>query len=189
MHLLALRAPGRAFGGICAIVGTSNWYLIELCVRLIRMEAQTPTPLRFRKLRIAFSAVSGILCLTLIALWVRSYWWNDILSISFDGQRAYIVRSVSGEWGFFLEGQATHEHGLRWHSEPSIGGRNPPSFLGFRWGVVRNLRWPVIPIWFPVVLTATAAAIPWVKRRFRLRTLLIATAVLAAILGIVVNTT
>jgi hypothetical protein len=32
---------------------------------------------RFRKLRIAFSAVCGIACVLLIALWVRSYMWRD----------------------------------------------------------------------------------------------------------------
>ena len=32
-------------------------------------------PMRFRKLRIAWSVVCGIACVLLIALWVRSYWW------------------------------------------------------------------------------------------------------------------
>jgi hypothetical protein len=32
---------------------------------------------RFRKLRIAWSVGWGVVCLLLIALWVRSYWWTD----------------------------------------------------------------------------------------------------------------
>jgi hypothetical protein len=37
-------------------------------------------PRLIRSLRIAVSAVCGILCLLLIVLWVRSYWWLDIIS-------------------------------------------------------------------------------------------------------------
>ena len=33
--------------------------------------------MKYRKLRIAWSAVCGIVCLLLIVLWVRSYWWRD----------------------------------------------------------------------------------------------------------------
>src|SRR5262245_49963380 len=37
--------------------------------------------MRFRKLRIAWSVFWGVACLLLIVLWVRSYWWNDLLLI------------------------------------------------------------------------------------------------------------
>src|SRR6266550_2296875 len=36
--------------------------------------------MRYRKLRIAFSATCLIACVLLIVLWVRSYWWNDGIS-------------------------------------------------------------------------------------------------------------
>src|SRR6188474_3195978 len=38
--------------------------------------------MRFRKLRIAFSAVCGLACVLLAALWVRSYWREDFLFLS-----------------------------------------------------------------------------------------------------------
>ena len=38
--------------------------------------------MRFRKLRIAWSVGWGIACVLLIVLWVRSYWWVDMLSAS-----------------------------------------------------------------------------------------------------------
>jgi hypothetical protein len=45
----------------------------------------------------------------------------------------------------------------------------------------------ILPHWFPVLLFATFAAIPWlVPRRFSLRTLLIATTLVAAVLGLAV---
>src|SRR6185295_4017804 len=34
--------------------------------------------MRFRKLRIAWSATCLIACVLLIVLWVRSYWWEDL---------------------------------------------------------------------------------------------------------------
>src|SRR6266850_7721836 len=36
--------------------------------------------MRFRKLRIAFSATCLIACVLLIVLWVRSYWCVDVVS-------------------------------------------------------------------------------------------------------------
>jgi hypothetical protein len=33
----------------------------------------------FRKLRIALSVFWGLACVLVIALWVRSYWWEDDL--------------------------------------------------------------------------------------------------------------
>ena len=62
--------------------------------------------MRFRKLRIAFSATCLIACVLLIVLWVRSYWWMTIVrrirlsprivqSIgSLDGKQVY--RSAHG---------------------------------------------------------------------------------------------
>lgn len=36
--------------------------------------------MKHRKLRIAWSVGGGIVCLLLILLWVRSYWWADLLA-------------------------------------------------------------------------------------------------------------
>src|SRR3954451_7738148 len=35
--------------------------------------------MKFRKLRIAWSVFWGVAAVLLIALWVRSYWWSDVL--------------------------------------------------------------------------------------------------------------
>ena len=37
--------------------------------------------MKFRKLRIAFSATCLIACVLLIVLWVRSYWWVEEVSL------------------------------------------------------------------------------------------------------------
>jgi hypothetical protein len=44
----------------------------------------------------------------------------------------------------------------------------------------------IVPYWLPVALTAALASAPWVRWRFSLRTLLIATSLLALLLGLVV---
>jgi hypothetical protein len=51
--------------------------------------------MRFRKLRIAFSTVCGILCLLLIALCVRSFWRLEILEKR-TGLQAVQISSVKG---------------------------------------------------------------------------------------------
>src|SRR5262245_24453789 len=51
---------------------------------------------RYRKLRIAWSAVCGVVCLLLIVLWVRSYWWADFVNIDAPSPWAVQLLSVRG---------------------------------------------------------------------------------------------
>jgi hypothetical protein len=49
----------------------------------------------------------------------------------------------------------------------------------------RTFLW--MPFWIPVLLMVTLAEIPWITvRRFSLRTLLIATTLIAVVLGVIV---
>ena len=60
--------------------------------------------MRFRKLRIAWSVGCGILCVLLIVLWVRSYWWRpcywslslslSITSISKIAKQTFVATNV-----------------------------------------------------------------------------------------------
>src|SRR5258708_7822240 len=52
--------------------------------------------MRFRKLRIAFSATCLIACVLLIALWVRSYYSEDILNINVLS-RGFTAWSLEGK--------------------------------------------------------------------------------------------
>jgi hypothetical protein len=54
----------------------------------------------FRKLRVAFSVLSGIVCLLLIVLWVRSYWWYDDLYGPMSANRLVAVGSMTGALSF-----------------------------------------------------------------------------------------
>jgi hypothetical protein len=43
-----------------------------------------------------------------------------------------------------------------------------------------------MPIWFLIVLTSALATVPWIRWRFSLRTLLIATTLVAVVLGLII---
>src|SRR5689334_2853665 len=55
-------------------------------------------PMRYRKLRIAWSVVWGLLALAVFVLWVRSYWWQDCVMI----RHANMVRQQRSFGEYFL---------------------------------------------------------------------------------------
>src|SRR5262245_28443668 len=50
-------------------------------------------PRLFRGIRIAWSVGCGVLCLLLIALWVRSYWWVEEIIGDISGERIVVGSS------------------------------------------------------------------------------------------------
>jgi hypothetical protein len=61
-----------------------------------------------------------------------------------------------------------------------------PLMLGFLWDSSPGSFYGIIPIWFLITLSAALAVAPWMRWRFNLRTLLIATTLIAFVLGAVV---
>jgi hypothetical protein len=125
----------------------------------------------------------------LIVLWVRSYWRIDAL-FGLGSARQYFavgsedgVVSVTGNPNLLSLFSATN-----WQLQDFLPGPKPaPSrILGFHYKTSQRqgtrLR---LPIWFLVIIAATAATAPWI-RRFSLRTLLIATTLVAVVLGLIV---
>jgi hypothetical protein len=154
--------------------------------------------MRFRKLRIAFSVTCIVACVLLIALWVRSYWCWDDVAWRLTTKRGFLVSSQSG--GAVLDYHEFDSSALaliKWRvrSQPSPDKNLLPiagideAYAGFL-----LLNGPdgfllVIPYWFLVPLTLALAATPWLpmwSRRFTLRTLLIATTLVAVVLGLIV---
>ena len=147
----------------------------------------SPSGRRFRKLRIAFSALCGIISLLLIALWVRSYWHCDRFSMQW-GNASHILGAVSTRGLLAIgEGDATTPLKERF-AISSTSARatnletNDIGFRGKRFGV--GDWFLTMPYWFPVLLLVVSAALPW--NRFSLRTLLIAMTLVAALLGAIV---
>jgi hypothetical protein len=135
-------------------------------------------------LRIAVTASSLTACVLLVALWVRSNWYLDEFWIPLPYSRALGCVSVANCGSIGLQ---------RRELDPSvyIVGYSSTDDWQTERGVLRGFSiiresdvfyWNV-PYWFLVLLFAV---IPWLPYRFSLRTLLIATALVAVGLGMVV---
>jgi hypothetical protein len=196
--------------------------------------------MKFRKLRIAFSAVCGVFCLLLIVLWVRSYWALDVFvanlptatavqSVSTNG-RLYLhsfPASVDATWSWAsltdsqIDAAMNKRLGLletnifpplskqlarlfassireqtrqrliarmtgitKWPLESATSA----TYLGF--ACKRHATgWSLVcPHWFPALISGFMAIFVGTRPRLRfsLRTLLIATTLVAVVLGLIV---
>jgi hypothetical protein len=157
--------------------------------------------MKYRKLRIAWSVGCGILCLLLIALWVRSYSWAEAFSLPITGKHLLGVGSAQGGMSLIKSEFVPGYYKSSWQfdrdstTDPSIAKvyrpSNRPGFFGvLDLGVIVSSPFFVIcfPYWFLVGVTMAMAAIPWRKRmwQFSLRTLLIGITVAAVGLGLAV---
>jgi hypothetical protein len=150
--------------------------------------------MKYRRLRIAFSAMCGVLCLLLIALWVRSWTWQDDCGYAFADTRELRFISVNGLVDFHC--------GYDPFAETPVGewfvysDRIDDIYLE---GEVPTTQWKLklfedevigrIPHWFPILMFALAGILPWLAWlpwRFSLRTLLIAMTLVAILLGLIV---
>src|ERR1700677_846633 len=150
---------------------------------------------RFRRGMLnALAAVSAVLCIGAIALWVRSYWDTDgfytYKYLTLDGRETYtsrrfqydgpptaigihvIVRSTGGHILFSrsrykIDFSPAHAK-LQWFDLPIVGKHYvAPSFLGFRWQRMENSKESSQELWIPLWFIAGITAIPgamWLNR-------------------------
>jgi hypothetical protein len=144
--------------------------------------------MRFRKLRIAWSVVCAVACLLLVVLWARSYADSTSKEILVTPTCRFYLHSVQGTLA--LE---------RWYRE-FIGREVMPIYqksdllrLTTNAGVYVQRSSPTgtiesvsISYWLLILADIIIAAVPWIRWRFTLRTLLIATTLVAAVLGLTV---
>lgn len=152
----------------------------------------------FRRPRVLISGICGFACILLVLLWVRSYWWKDHLRFPINSYQVVGGWSVEGtiavyratyQPGFFDRLSRFMHHDLvnrdviDQRPQIRVGNHGP---LGF--GVVtdRGSFFPYFSYWVPVLVTACMGALPWLPWRFSLRTLLIATTLIAVVLGAIV---
>jgi hypothetical protein len=147
--------------------------------------------MRFRKLRIAFSATCLIACVLLIVLWVRSYRWEDALVwVRGSARNVFTVGSMYG-WVqiMYQPGGDSDEMFLppfcRLQRPPARSLKSIPSFALIANAAITLIRFP---IWVLVLLVAAIGTTSWLRFfcRFSLRTLLIATTLVAVVLGLIV---
>jgi hypothetical protein len=135
-----------------------------------------------RYLRIAFSATCLIACVLLIALWVRSLTWTDCLACRTYISYGFIVDSAEGHIGLYYPSV-----GDAWQRSASQTAED------FVWAFTKQIEsnWLfsiAIPHGVCIAAFAAIAALPWIRlfSRFSLRTLLIATTLVAVVLGLIV---
>jgi hypothetical protein len=148
--------------------------------------------MKYRKLRIAWSVVWGVVAVLLIVLCVRSYRVADV--VQFDSSRGwgFIVNCYRGEFEFATADvpaptgqhfyhQVVRASGVKWPGWPTV--KFGFGLLDANKGLVDLL----LPHWFLVILSIAAGVAPWlVFGRFSLLTLLIATTLVAIVLGLIV---
>lgn len=172
------------------------------------MSNTSPNPvagrLRFRKLRIAWSVVWGIACVLLVALWVRSYWLAELVEMRISDTRALVVGSILGGVSISpyvptVPGYFDFGPRYRYRSEPRYPSEKPRERqVRYFWesatkAKLKQIQFAIhpfvairLPYFVFVGLAGTFAALPWLRWRFSLRTLLIATTLVALVLGLIV---
>src|SRR6185436_13829213 len=127
------------------------------------MQTVPDSSMKYRKLRIAWSVFWGLAAVLLIVLWVRSYWWMDILK--FPGRQQF--GSAKGQITTLRAEPGHSRTSFRLRSYETEGRmQSPPrapvrGALGF--GIIdRRSYWVFFaPHWFACLLLAVFAYAPW----------------------------
>ena len=144
--------------------------------------------MRFRKLRIAWTVGWGIACLLLIALWVRSYWRGDDLVVTLTKTKQLELQSVNGVCIGFIAYAPSRpiKTFARYRQGPPEGFANATLRHEVVGGdLALDIVWAAH--WLVAAVFAVFSVLPWARQfRFSLRTLLIATTLVAVVLGLAV---
>jgi hypothetical protein len=143
--------------------------------------------MKHRKLRIAWSVAWGLLAVLLSVLWVRSYWWMDMASFRLVPS-TFAVRIISTRGVVGISVRDTQRQPIAF----SVETIKTPDSLVDGFGTRMDDGWfhrgggkVWTPFWFGVLCCVTSASAPWLWQVSR-RTLLIATTLVAVVLGLVV---
>jgi hypothetical protein len=129
-------------------------------------------------------------------LWIRSYFLTETIFISYDTENAIAIRSGQGKVLIArveFAGPSFIDYDSKVVEEDSdvVVDRQKQSLrdrYGFEVNQLLFARWSIaVPLWFILITSCMAAAIPWTRwtRRFRLSTLLIVMTIASCILGAV----
>ena len=143
-------------------------------------------PRFLRYLRIAFSATCVIACVLLIGLWARSYWWLDQVVVYRTGAQT-TIQSYRGVIGFEDVRYRFNSNGIKARIYSSVISPETDSYP-VTFGISRRRGYYEFhfPYWLIVMLLSFLTVAPWIRQlkcRFSLRTLLIATTLVAVVLG------
>ena len=137
-----------------------------------------------RWLRVTWTVFWGTLAVLLVALWVRSYWWQD--TIGYHG--VFATRSLVSHSGWVYAGElySPQVRGWKFGSQPvtdtfDLRRQFAVAFFDER----PRFVCAACPHWLILLTIGSATVAPWLTWRFRVRTLLAITAFVASILGLI----
>ena len=132
--------------------------------------------MRFRKLRIAWSVGGASRAVLLIVLWVRSYYFCDGLHLKLSNARCVVLSAMCGESALAIQSTSVMPpNRIWWFNCFEVEYKYP-------WGPTLIVH----PIWSLIIVATAMGVAPWLRWRFSLRTLLIATTLVAVWLGLLV---
>ena len=136
-------------------------------------------------LRTAWSVVWGIWIVLLCVLWVRSYWFTNAVYVPLNKNKLFVTVAHKG---YVLVSKRPDGHDQRYGLyswSPAVNDpvrENLPNFIFHP--SLAGAQVLKLPFWFLAAMSSSIAAIPWLRWRFSLRTLLIATTLVALLLGL-----
>jgi hypothetical protein len=133
-------------------------------------------------MQIAWSVTCGIVCLALIVLWVRSYYFIEALQVGLPFIRVRVFSESGAVVTWIVHN--TNREGSHWMTMPHNEVFSLFSIKSF--GTVDEPTSIQVPHWLLVILSASFATSAWFSCRYGLRTLLIATTLVAVALGLAV---
>jgi hypothetical protein len=130
-----------------------------------------------RKLRIAASLFFAVVAVAVVALWLRSHRWADIVYL--DVGAGHSAVSMRGTIYTDCGTSVLSRTDLARHRLGTITTFNVPNGDGGMTVIDAKLA---IPLWSALLATCLAAAVPWLRWRFSLRMLLLATTLVSVLL-------
>jgi hypothetical protein len=144
-----------------------------------------------------FSSALSFVAVMLLVLSARSYTWRDRMTVPLSNTRFCRIDSNDGQIEFETYGRSMGEEYFSItalsHADISNAWRSftsgPQPDHNDRWLWERSTTGRLfihVPHWFPFVLLVALAVSPWLRWHFTTRTLIIATTLIAVVLGIIV---
>ncbi len=147
------------------------------------VDVTTKPPRRFYRLRIAVSMFIGVVTVLLCMLWIRSYWWMDMYQRVGPNRDTLTITSLNGE---VVASSRTWSNVFKIYTRYNSGPitDDVTKFWNDSQGISRvHLH---TQYWKLLLITATCSVVVWMRFRFSLHTLLIATTLVAVVLGLAV---
>ena len=136
--------------------------------------------MRYRKLRIAWSAMCGVICALLIVLWVRSYSVFGLAGGAISSSYLISFISTGGKLEIAISLRSTSELAR----PQSWGVSTYPQATTHTYPA--KAMYMTVPHWLAILSTIGLSTVPWYASHFSLRTLLMAITLVAVVMGLIV---